>query len=154
MLEHIELNITGEPPTEPPKPAGYAQWASWMAADPDNEPFIFRKFDELAAVDLLYLQSEMIDIEAELKEMNQEATPRPPDGIRRGHEDVGNPDEALLLQSEVAKLQTPSRRALSAVKQAFRPDGYPIIEGKTSGYLSGEDLVALKSPTKDTLSNY
>ncbi|KAI3322269.1 hypothetical protein HD806DRAFT_501539 [Xylariaceae sp. AK1471] len=45
-----------------------------MASDTDGETLVFRKFDELSAANLLYLQSEMFDSEAELKRMNQEAT--------------------------------------------------------------------------------
>jgi hypothetical protein len=40
--------------------------------DADNEPFIFRKFDKLGALNLLYLQSEMLGIEAELQRLDEE----------------------------------------------------------------------------------
>ncbi len=60
-----------------PKPAGYAQWASWIASDTDNEPFVFRKFDELGALNILYLQSEMLNIEAQLRQLDQEDVRQP-----------------------------------------------------------------------------
>lgn len=56
------------------KPAGYAQWASRLSSDPDNESLVFRKFDELAMVNLLYLQSGMLEIEAKLRALNERAT--------------------------------------------------------------------------------
>ncbi|KAJ2905731.1 hypothetical protein MKZ38_004598 [Zalerion maritima] len=55
---------------EPPIIDGYADVARWISQYPDNEPFIFRKFDELGAYNLLYIQSEHIEIEARLKSLN------------------------------------------------------------------------------------
>ncbi len=49
---------------------GYTAAASWLARDPDNETFVFRKFDRLAAVNLLYLQSEILDLEKRLDDMH------------------------------------------------------------------------------------
>lgn len=56
-----------------PQSAGYAQWASLLASDPDSETFVFRKFNELSALNILFLQSEMFEIESQLKGMDQEA---------------------------------------------------------------------------------
>ncbi|UNI19989.1 hypothetical protein JDV02_006129 [Purpureocillium takamizusanense] len=55
-------------------PAGYAQWSSWIASDHDDEGLVFRRFDNLAAVNLLYLQSEMMEIEKRLAAMDREST--------------------------------------------------------------------------------
>ncbi len=41
----------------PPLNEGFAQVAEWVALDPDNELFVFRKFDKLAVRNLLYLQA-------------------------------------------------------------------------------------------------
>ncbi|KAI0904330.1 hypothetical protein F4823DRAFT_216548 [Ustulina deusta] len=179
-----------------PKPAGYAQWASWIASDTDNEPFVFRKFDELGALNILYLQSEMLNIEAQLRQLDQEDV-RQPDiesiNATRHWEvlvaqcvpsELSDPEsaiteskacmrarkrmelilklrtkikeyhEALLLQSKVAQLQTPSQRVLRAVKQMFYQDGFTVLEGHAREYLDANDLIALKSPTTDPLSNY
>ncbi|KAI1120287.1 hypothetical protein F5Y10DRAFT_258740 [Nemania abortiva] len=62
--------------------------------------------------------------------------------------------EALLLQSKVAHLQAPSQRVLRAVKQMFNQDGFTVLEGQAKEYLDANDLIALKSPTADPLSNY
>jgi hypothetical protein len=41
---------------------GYPALAEWMAHDPDNETLIFRRFDSLAALNILYLQAEVFEI--------------------------------------------------------------------------------------------
>lgn len=52
---------------------GYPAAASWLAADPDHETLVFRRFDKLAALNLLYLQSEMLEMEQRIDAMHQEA---------------------------------------------------------------------------------
>lgn len=49
---------------------GFADVARWIALDPDNETFIYRKFDELAAQNLLYLQAEILVLEKELNKLD------------------------------------------------------------------------------------
>lgn len=46
---------------------GFAHVARWISLDPDGEPFIFRKFNELAAQNLLYIQAEMLYLEQQLR---------------------------------------------------------------------------------------
>ncbi|KAI0544307.1 hypothetical protein F4679DRAFT_565419 [Xylaria curta] len=194
-MEQVELGQNHRIPTNP-KPAGYAQWARSIASDSDNEPLIFRKFDELAALNLLYLQSEMLHIEAQLRQLDQEEIREPdletinatrqwevlvaqcaasrisdrestttePKAHIRARARMGlilklramikEYHEALLLQNKVACLQMPSQRVLRAVKQMFNQDGFPVLEGQARQYLDAEDLIALKSPTTDPLSNY
>lgn len=50
---------------------GFAQAARWIALDPDKETFIYRKFDELAARNLLYLQSELLVLENKLDQLDR-----------------------------------------------------------------------------------
>ncbi|KAI0810176.1 hypothetical protein GGR55DRAFT_695381 [Xylaria sp. FL0064] len=195
MTEQIELGQNHHNPMSP-KPAGYAQWASWIASDSDSEPFIFRKFDELAALNLLYLQSEMLSIEAQLRQLDQEDVRQPDiDSINATRQwevlvaqcappefsdsksanteskactrarkrmelilqlrtKIKEYHEALLLQSKVAHLQEPSGRVSRAVKQMFNQGGFPVLDGQAREYLDANDLVALKSPTTDPLSNF
>jgi hypothetical protein len=49
------------------KPLGFAALSSLMASDGDQELLIFRKFDEISARNLLYLQCELLSIEDRLK---------------------------------------------------------------------------------------
>jgi hypothetical protein len=52
---------------------GYPAVAAWMTRDPDNESFIYRKFDKLSARNLLNLQSELIDLESKLEKFDDES---------------------------------------------------------------------------------
>lgn len=49
---------------------GYPSVASWIARDPDSELYIFRRFNWLSARDLLHLQSEVLELEHALKELD------------------------------------------------------------------------------------
>ena len=48
---------------------GYTAAAAWIASDPDNEALVFRKFNGLAALNLLYMQSEIIEIERQVTDI-------------------------------------------------------------------------------------
>ena len=52
---------------------GYPALAKWIAYDPDSESLIFLKFDRLAVRNILHLQSQCLDLEAELEEFDGEA---------------------------------------------------------------------------------
>ena len=49
------------------RPLGFAALSSLMASDGDQELLIFRKFDEISARNLLYMQCELLSIEERLK---------------------------------------------------------------------------------------
>ena len=70
------MNGTANPCDRGPAPPshrkeGFADVARWIALDPDNETFIYRKFDELAARNLLYLQTELLVLEKQLNELDK-----------------------------------------------------------------------------------
>jgi len=112
-MDDLELGQRNRPSADP-KPAGYAQWASWIASDPDSEPFVFRKFDELGALNLLYLQSDMIHLEVQLKELDLEAARQPDiDSINAARQ-----WEALLEQSAPSEL-TENTNLAKADSKAF-----------------------------------
>lgn len=46
---------------------GFATLSSWIVSDRDQELLVFRKFGEISARNLLYLQSELLSIEARLR---------------------------------------------------------------------------------------
>jgi hypothetical protein len=50
---------------------GFAQAARWIALDPDKETFIYRRFDELSARNLMYLQSELLVLENKLDQLDR-----------------------------------------------------------------------------------
>jgi hypothetical protein len=55
---------------------GFAQVASWIASDLDNETFIYRKFDEISARNLLYMQCEILLLEKELESFDRRVARR------------------------------------------------------------------------------
>ena len=65
----IELASTAVPlPSSRSRLAGYPTFANFIAADPDAA--IYRKYEHLSARNLLYLQSELHDLEAQLVELD------------------------------------------------------------------------------------
>lgn len=50
--------------------SGFGSLASFMASDSDHSPFIFRRFDRLAARDLIYYQSQLSQLQAEQDELD------------------------------------------------------------------------------------
>ncbi|KAF2108561.1 hypothetical protein BDV96DRAFT_587427 [Lophiotrema nucula] len=62
----VEVN-SERTPKRPRNIGGYPRLAAWIARDPDNETFIFRKFDELSAKNLMNMQNDLSRIEDELK---------------------------------------------------------------------------------------
>lgn len=53
------------------KPLGFAALSSLMTSDGDQELLIFRKFEEISARNLLYLQCELLLIEERLKKWDK-----------------------------------------------------------------------------------
>ena len=53
-------------------PNGFALLADFIARDPDNTSTIYRRFERLAARNLLYLQSRLQKLEAILDELDQQ----------------------------------------------------------------------------------
>ncbi|KAF2856475.1 hypothetical protein T440DRAFT_549859 [Plenodomus tracheiphilus IPT5] len=68
-----DRNMTQEAKTQIRPSKGFPGLANWIARDPDNESFIFRKFKALSARNLLHLQAELIILESEINELDQEA---------------------------------------------------------------------------------
>jgi hypothetical protein len=49
---------------------GFGSLASFMASDVDHSPILFRRFDKLAARDLIYYQSQLVQLQAEQDELD------------------------------------------------------------------------------------
>jgi len=74
-LPHYGMNSfqgTTDLEKQPRSRSGYPSLAAWIARDPDNETYVFRKFDRLSARNLLNLQNEMIDLESKIDAMDKE----------------------------------------------------------------------------------
>jgi hypothetical protein len=62
----IELGLQ-QPPLD-----GYAEVSEFIAGDPDNETFVFRRFHKTSARNLLYLQAEILELERRQEEYDRE----------------------------------------------------------------------------------
>ena len=56
---------------------GFPAVAEFMARDPDHETYVFRKFKRLTGRTLLHLQSELIDLEQQLEDLDRDAARSP-----------------------------------------------------------------------------
>ncbi|KAI1200924.1 hypothetical protein F5X97DRAFT_291666 [Nemania serpens] len=175
-----QTTATGAQPNQsdrqatPPPLEGYAAVAGWLALDPDGETFVFRKFDNLAARNLLCIQSELLAVEKELALLDRRDAEAARDDLRAkdtarswdtlvsrssaGHDGsrrrielleslrskIKEYHEALLLQSQIAQLHRPNKRVLDALRRWFKKPE-PMLGGAAKRYLDDEkDLVALK----------
>jgi hypothetical protein len=57
-------------------PPGYPQYAAFIATDPDGSTTVYRRFDRLAARNLLYLESELADLEVKQNQLDAELSNR------------------------------------------------------------------------------
>ncbi|SPO03231.1 uncharacterized protein DNG_05913 [Cephalotrichum gorgonifer] len=170
------------PQPAPYQKEGYAAVAHWVSLDRDNEGFVFRKFDELAARNLLYLQSEILHLEGRLRELDEQDVASDDMALKdaartwevlvekveagddaakkrmRLIEDVRMKlkeyHERLLLQSEIAKLPRPSKRVLAAYRGWFKTP--PALGGRAKTFLDDrDDLVATNNAMEaDYLSRF
>lgn len=69
------MRATLAPKRNPPD--GYPSLAAFMASDRDRTAMIFRRFDRLSARTLLYLQSELAEMEARLAEYDEQDRAQP-----------------------------------------------------------------------------
>lgn len=51
---------------------GFAGMSAFMSSDKEHSGFVFHRFKELAARDLLYMQSELLELEISLKRLDDE----------------------------------------------------------------------------------
>ncbi|KAG7287643.1 hypothetical protein NEMBOFW57_007156 [Staphylotrichum longicolle] len=142
---------------------GFAAVAEWIALDPDNEPFIFRKFDRLAARNLLYLQAQIIMLEQELEKLDQDVAQSDDmslkDAARRWEQLVKQNAEGQEHAQRQVKLIAEIKHALkeyslAAFKEWFN-NPFPILGGQSKHFLDATDgLVALTAQRdSDSISN-
>ncbi|EHK20569.1 uncharacterized protein TRIVIDRAFT_223886 [Trichoderma virens Gv29-8] len=161
---------------------GFAQVARWIAFDPDSESFIYRKFDELAARNLLYLQSELLVLEKQLDQTDKNDAESDDMGLadtimtwetlerqyKNGNEEarirmnlivkmrdkLKEYHEALLLQSEIAKLKRPSKRVLTAYREWFNKPR-PALGGLSKTFLDDpNDLEEISLDNRCSVGRY
>ncbi|KAI1180964.1 hypothetical protein F4777DRAFT_180782 [Nemania sp. FL0916] len=152
---------------------GFPSLAAFMASDRDKTAAIFKRFDRLAARNLLALQSELAELESRLDhydqedQMSRETTqslrnwqdykaraaeePERMELMARVKKTLKEYREALIFESTLADIPPPDRKTLKAFRFNFfhgRPgqEGtFPILGGQSSNlYDDPDDLVALQ----------
>lgn len=108
--------------------AGYTAAAEWLASDADNETFVFRKFDKLAALNLIFLPSEILQIEGKVEKLHQDAlhgTMSVKKAARRweillSHAQDGSPDERQNAAEKMALVKE-LREKMREYREWFYP---------------------------------
>ncbi|KAF1850467.1 uncharacterized protein K460DRAFT_271456 [Cucurbitaria berberidis CBS 394.84] len=187
----IELGNSPKQPATSTSPAapkyeylrGYPSLSTFISSNPQSESFIFKRFDKLAARNLLYLQSELACLQEKLEDFDKEDYKPPYDreanACARSWEDfervkdsnerqkerwdlmlrtrscLREYQETLLLQSRTAALSTPSKDVLEAFQAEFVGHGSSLIGASKTIYDSNDDLVQLHSTErKDRVSTF
>ncbi|KAK5164483.1 uncharacterized protein LTR77_009689 [Saxophila tyrrhenica] len=152
---------------------GAAAISQFLSYDPDQETLIFRRFDQLAARNLLHLQSELTELEIkqagydrsaaisddhELQSSTRDWARMRTNAHTRAEEKarvaLGDDIEmkleryynALLLRSKVARFERPSETVLQACRlELLEADGRQSKYGCDAAYLFGDggDLISL-----------
>ncbi|KAK3297131.1 uncharacterized protein B0H64DRAFT_391417 [Chaetomium fimeti] len=151
---------------------GFPSLAAFMASDRDKTTKIFKRFDRLAARNLLCLQSELVEIESQLDQFDRDDQgnremmqtlrnwgayktrcanePKRMQLMARLRSTMREYREALVFESTLARIQPPDRKTLKAFRRNFfhgRPGetrSFPMLGGPSSSvYDDEDDLLAL-----------
>jgi hypothetical protein len=95
------------------KPLGFAALSSLMASDGDQELLIFRRFDEISARNLLYLQCELLSIEERLKKWDKKIS-------SSGDMDLEEAAETWEVMVEQAEDGRPEAKEMMALVDQLR----------------------------------
>ncbi|RSL82724.1 hypothetical protein CDV31_016906 [Fusarium ambrosium] len=153
--------------------SGYATFSSFAASDPELS--IFRGFQKLGSRNLLYLQSELLELENQLREFDQDdaqkadldimlsskcwevfsarAQEQPREAermevIRRIRELTKEYYEALLLRREIMKLSKPEDRVYEVFKGWFQSET-PFVGYGSDLLRDQDDFIALSPAIGD-----
>jgi hypothetical protein len=138
---------------------GYASLAAFIASDPDHSTAIYRRFDELSARNLLYLQSELAELKARQDELDQE-------DIRGNLDDKRRAKDWKVLRDRADSGDINARERLdlihnirSKLKEYSMSEKSVPVEELTNSCL-GEALImestmlSLRSPAKQTFDAF
>ncbi|PSN67262.1 hypothetical protein BS50DRAFT_573989 [Corynespora cassiicola Philippines] len=156
---------------------GYDSLAAWMTLDTDKEALVFRKFDYLGTRRTLHLQSKILELEYQLRDLDAEVSKnveskkslRKHELFEERAKILGSADErrmklldaihirltdyheTLLRQSQIADLHKPRSEALKAFRSYFHGSepGESIVFGKARNMLDNEDDLATLNPPPD-----
>ncbi|KAF5720915.1 microsomal epoxide hydrolase [Fusarium globosum] len=144
---------TGQAATRPS--LGFSALSSWIVSDKDQELLVFRKFGEISARNILYLQCELLSIESRLKAWDKQVEGSNDTALEQVAEtwemmieeaEAGKTEakdmlelvkqlrvkikeyhEALDLQSRISLLNSPDQRALEVARNELH--GGPLRRG-------------------------
>ncbi|KAM7213887.1 hypothetical protein V8F06_010706 [Rhypophila decipiens] len=152
---------------------GFPSLAAFIASDPDRTAGIFKRFDRLAARNLLNIQAELAELQLQLDIFDDEdqiskerlqSLRNWSDYKKRQAEDPARLElmrkikkqlkttvrEALIFESTLAALPPPDRKTLKAFREVFfharpnDPDSFPTLGGSSSTvYNDPNDPVAV-----------
>ncbi|KAI4244014.1 MAG: hypothetical protein LQ352_006941, partial [Teloschistes flavicans] len=181
--QDVDLELESRPRRQSTRLQGYPSFAHFISRDGDAA--IYRKFSHLSARSLLYLQSELHELEERLQLLDAE------DGKDlENEEDLDNQQvqkaarnwdyysdqtngracqhralqkeikakikeyhEAILLESQILALSSPSSRTLHAFRKWFGLNAVPVLWGRDERLFDDErDLVALAPVDSDRLN--
>ncbi|KAI1111685.1 hypothetical protein F5Y14DRAFT_303983 [Nemania sp. NC0429] len=154
---------------------GYPALAAFIASDRDGSTTIFKRFNRLAARNLLILQSDLAELEAKLDSFDKddggtletlqslrnledykrraEVVPERMKLINDIRATIKEYREALLFESTLATIPTPDRKTLKAFKDEFfhlkpgESTGWPMLGGSSSKlYDDPDDLLVFHAP--------
>ncbi|KAH7395134.1 hypothetical protein DE146DRAFT_697131 [Phaeosphaeria sp. MPI-PUGE-AT-0046c] len=131
---------------------GYPALASWIARDPDHETFIFKKFQTLAARNILHLQAQLLALQHEINGLDEELRTSTDlearQSLRRWETFMERSKiassienkllgklaelkmllkeyyETISLQAQISSLREPEQRPLSAFRDFLRGAAY------------------------------
>ena len=135
---------------------GYASLADFIVSDADRSGVIYRRFDRLAARNLLYLQTELVELEVRKDSLDAEDAARPADASAKDwallcHQAEEGQDERAKERVDIAKklrVKLKEYSALAPPHDSFQvPD--PKCTGKT--VLLEHRFNAIQSPSSRPL---
>ncbi|PMD33927.1 hypothetical protein L207DRAFT_589478 [Hyaloscypha variabilis F] len=155
---------------------GYPTFSAFIARDQDAA--IYRKYESLSARNLLYMSSEIHELEGQLKALDEadfKSACFVAEGAARKWEHYSTGEhpkiqehrelqarirvklkeyhEALLLESQVLELKKPTQRTFKNVKRWFQNGGQMVLLGRDAHLFDNEDdMVALAPLDDDRLS--
>ncbi|KAK5662246.1 hypothetical protein OQA88_8151 [Cercophora sp. LCS_1] len=125
---------------------GFAQLAQWITLDADNDTSIYRKFGELGARNLLYLQAELFALERDLEKIDEE------DVLRFAEGDLDAKDLASTWEQLVVRFGRGDEEARRRMELILK------IREKVKEYheavLLQNEIAKLRRPPSRTVSAY
>ncbi|KAH6885409.1 hypothetical protein B0T10DRAFT_550675 [Thelonectria olida] len=131
---------------------GYPGVAQWISQDRDSETLAFRKFSELSAHNLLYLQSKLLELEEQLLEANKTVSEQ----HDMAQKDAAREWEVLTAQaaghhSRPSVVEAAKRGKTLILELREKLEVYPKIRSVDEALLRQSQISALNRPNERVL---